>query len=74
MVNCQSKVVGIILGILYLVLIIVNISKYIWKVHNIANVIHRDIKPENLLVSKDNILKIADFGVSQIMEDSEERI
>ena len=42
--------------------------------HNIANVIHRDIKPENLLVSKDNILKIADFGVSQIMENSEERI
>ena len=33
------------------------------------NVIHRDIKPENLLVSNDDILKIADFGVSHIMEE-----
>ncbi|KAJ3261938.1 hypothetical protein HDU77_000526 [Chytriomyces hyalinus] len=31
--------------------------------HDIA---HRDIKPDNLLVSKDNILKVVDFGVSEI--------
>lgn len=36
------------------------------------NVVHRDIKPENLLVNKDNELKIADFGVSQILEKDEE--
>lgn len=34
-------------------------------------VIHRDIKPENLLVSTDNVLKIADFGVSHIMENDD---
>ncbi|KAI9166874.1 calcium/calmodulin-dependent protein kinase [Paramyrothecium foliicola] len=29
-------------------------------------VIHRDIKPDNLLVSEDNVLKIVDFGVSEM--------
>ncbi|KAJ3241180.1 hypothetical protein HDU81_001576 [Chytriomyces hyalinus] len=31
--------------------------------HDIA---HRDIKPDNLLISKDNVLKVVDFGVSEI--------
>ena len=30
--------------------------------HN--NIVHRDLKPENLLLSKGNILKIIDFGIS----------
>ncbi len=35
------------------------------------DVIHRDIKPENLLISKDNILKICDFGFARLLPKSE---
>ena len=36
------------------------------------NIIHRDIKPENLLVSKDNRLKICDFGFARQFKEKEE--
>lgn len=31
------------------------------------NVLHRDIKPQNLLVNKDGVLKIADFGFARFI-------
>ncbi|VBB86785.1 Putative calcium/calmodulin-dependent protein kinase kinase [Podospora comata] len=33
-------------------------------------VVHRDIKPDNLLLNEDDVLKIVDFGVSEMFEQS----
>mmetsp|Transcript_21796 Transcript_21796/g.20927 ORF Transcript_21796/g.20927 Transcript_21796/m.20927 type:complete len:311 (+) Transcript_21796:2396-3328(+) len=37
--------------------------------HECAGVIHRDIKPENILLDDNDDVKLADFGVSSIMEN-----
>lgn len=43
--------------------IILDIAKAIKVVHD-HNIVHNDIKPANLLLSEDDIVKLADFGVS----------
>lgn len=35
-------------------------------------VVHRDIKPDNLLLTHDDVLKIVDFGVSEMFEKTSE--
>jgi len=32
---------------------------------------HRDLKPKNIMVTKDNIIKIIDFGVSKLIAPSD---
>lgn len=35
-----------------------------------SNIIHRDIKPSNLLINSDGTIKISDFGVSMLLDNS----
>ncbi|KAL9612731.1 MAG: hypothetical protein Q9167_002670 [Letrouitia subvulpina] len=37
-------------------------------------VVHRDIKPDNCLLTEDDVLKIVDFGVSEMFEKSSEML
>jgi serine/threonine protein kinase len=36
--------------------------------------VHRDIKPDNLLLTSDQVLKIVDFGVSEMFSKDDDRL
>ena len=45
--------------------IAVEICTALKSAHN-AGIIHRDLKPSNLLIDKNGVVKLADFGVAQV--------
>ena len=57
--SCRCWFRDLILGIEYL---------------HAQGVVHRDIKPDNLLLTEDDVLKIVDFGVSEIFEKESEML
>lgn len=55
----------------------VTAANVIWQVASALHkageekIIHRDVKPENIMISPDNEVKVADFGLARVVRDGE---
>ncbi|HCE44892.1 MAG TPA: hypothetical protein DET40_15230 [Lentisphaeria bacterium] len=60
---------GAVHGLQEKISIIRQIAEALDCVHN-NGVLHRDIKPENIIITKDNMVKVTDFGVCHVSDSS----
>ena len=42
-------------------------SDYLILIFNNKKCIHRDVKPENILITKQNVVKLCDFGFARVL-------
>jgi FixJ family two-component response regulator/tRNA A-37 threonylcarbamoyl transferase component Bud32 len=54
-------------------LIMVDICRALEHAHG-RGVIHRDLKPQNILLARDGGVKLADFGMARLLDDSMQKI
>lgn len=48
-------------------LVVIEVANAVAHAHGVG-ILHRDIKPENVMVRRDGVLKLMDFGVAQVMD------